>query len=106
MDYLSRELEEPVLEALARPGKSGLIVTGIVGGGKTTLIEAMLQKIVDRYAVFQFSGDDARFRQAVSQDTRYILEYVRSQTQRRALVFVDEVQKSEEVFDAIKVAFD
>lgn len=105
-NYIPRELEKRILEILARPGKSGLIVTGIVGCGKTTLIEAVLEKIADHYAVFQFSGDDTRFRQAVSQDTRHILHDIRSQTQRRSLVFVDEVQKSEDIFDAIKVAFD
>ena len=85
---------------------AGLILAGIVGCGKTTAVEAALERLATRFAIFKFTGDDVGFRTEVAKSGRYLLDHVRSATQRPALVFVDEVQKSEAVFDALKLCFD
>ncbi len=103
--YLKREHHSGIIDLFNSDSKSGLIVAGIVGCGKTTLIEACLKDIHSRQ-VFSFSGDDTLFRTAVSQDSKYIHSYITSKTLKPALVFVDEVQKSETIFDALKYAFD
>ena len=104
--YIKRKLQRKLLETFHGPQKKGLILAGVVGCGKTTLINEILNQLGDKYQVFQFSGDDVQFRNSVNEDTAYIHKYIRSQTQGRALIFVDEVQKSEIIFDAIKYAFD
>lgn len=106
MVYITRELQERIKETFDGPQISGLILAGIVGCGKTTLIGETLKELKGKYDVFQFTGDDTIFRNAVNQDTKFIHQQIRSQTQGGALVFVDEVQKSENIFDAIKYAFD
>ena len=46
------------------------------------------------------------FARAVAWNTRYLHEQVSAQTNRAALIFIDEVQKSELIFDAVKYVFD
>lgn len=104
--YIRRKLHKKLLETFQGPQKKGLILAGVVGCGKTTLIHEALNHLSGQYQVFSFSGDDVRFRHSVNEDTAFIHKHIRSQTQGRALVFVDEVQKSEVIFDAIKYAFD
>ncbi len=104
--YIYRELLQKIKTLFLSDSCKGLILTGIVGCGKTTLIEHVLVELSANYEIFSFSGDDAQFRQNVSENSKYILEFVKSKTTKRALVFVDEVQKTEEVFDALKIAFD
>lgn len=101
-----RELLDKIKLQMNQKNSFGLILSGIVGCGKTTLVETLLLDQKNNYDLFSYSGDDVRFRQAVAEDSRYILNDVKSKSKRRALVFVDEVQKSEEVFDALKIAFD
>lgn len=106
--YIERKLQKKLLEVFDGPQKKGLILAGVVGCGKTTLINEILNQLQLRgkYQVFQFSGDDVQFRNSVHEDTAFIHKHIRSQTQGSALIFVDEVQKSEMIFDAIKYAFD
>lgn len=104
--YIQREIFQHFLNIFDSPQAKGLIVSGVVGCGKTTLVRHVLKELESKFSIFEFSGDDAVFRQAVFADTRTIQNKVRSQTQARALVFVDEIQKSENIFDAIKYAFD
>ncbi len=52
------------------------------------------------------TGDDTGFRASVAQDSTFIANDVAGKTQDRAFVFVDEVQKCESVFDAVKLVFD
>lgn len=106
MAYIERKLQTKLLEFFDGNQKKGLILAGIVGCGKTTLINEVIKKLEGKYQPFLFSGDDAIFRNAVTSDTTYIHKHIRSQTQGRAIIFVDEVQKSENIFDAVKYAFD
>jgi predicted AAA+ superfamily ATPase len=103
MSYIYRELQENFHQ---KKHPFGLILTGIVGCGKTTLIEKIIEEKKDEFKIFDFTGDDIRFRREVAENSGFILQTVQSQTTKPALVFIDEVQKSEEVFDAIKIAFD
>ncbi len=105
--HFARDIAPLVLGKLNSSTPAGIILSGIVGSGKTTLIrDQVIPHLSEDYAVFQFTGDDLHFRSKVQADTKYIYEAVTSKTTRRAFVFVDEVQKCDEVFDAIKFAFD
>jgi predicted AAA+ superfamily ATPase len=84
----------------------GLILAGIVGSGKTTLIRACLDQLKNKFQVFEYNGDDTVFRDHVQSDSKYIYQHIRGITDKRVMVFVDEVQKSEAIFDAIKYIFD
>lgn len=105
--YIRRELEDAILNIFSGPQKKGLILAGIVGCGKTTLAHKVLKDLKPRYETFEFTGDDLKFRTAVSQDTAYLTKTIRSVTSGRdVLVFIDEVQKIEQAFDAVKYAHD
>lgn len=104
--YITRELQENLLRFFKPDSPSGLILAGTVGSGKTTLINHVLKELENDFRVFSYTGDDVQFRQAVVWNTRYLHEQVSAQTSRPALIFVDEVQKSELIFDAVKYAFD
>lgn len=104
--YIIRELHENLLRFFRPDSPSGLILAGTVGSGKTTLVKRVLKELDDDFRVFSHTGDDLQFRQAVARNTRYLHEQVSAQTTRPALIFIDEVQKSELIFDAVKYAFD
>ena len=104
--YIIRELHENLLRFFRPDSPSGLILAGTVGSGKTTLVKRVLKELEDDFRVFSHTGDDVQFRQAVTRNTRYLHEQVSAQTNRPALIFIDEVQKSELIFDAVKYAFD
>ena len=54
-----------------------------------------------------FTGDDVLFREANRADSKHLFNLVKSKTSRRyAHIFIDEIQKREEVFDAVKYAYD
>lgn len=106
MTYIYRELQENIKKYLNDIEAKGVILSGIVGCGKTTLVKRLLEQLKDQFQIFAFSGDDIQFRNDIAEDSQYLLRQVQSQTRQRSLIFVDEVQKSEEVFDALKVAFD
>lgn len=103
---IQRELEPLILSFFSSGSPTGLILAGIVGCGKTTLIKSCLAKLNTNHRIYEFSGDDTVFRNQVQQDSKYIYQLIRGQTQEKVLVFIDEVQKCEEVFDALKVLFD
>lgn len=102
--YIRRELHSNLYSILGSDSPKGVILSGLVGCGKTTLIQKVLSEL--KGPVFHFTGDDIVFRQKVSEDSRYLSNYIKSQTTKRSIVFVDEVQKCDGVFDAIKIAFD
>ncbi len=104
--YIIRELHENLLRFFQPDSPSGLILAGTVGSGKTTLIKQVLKELENDFRVFSYTGDDVQFRQAVAWNTRYLHEQVSAQTNRAALIFIDEVQKSELIFDAVKYVFD
>lgn len=104
--YIYRELQEYLAKNIGTLQPKAYILSGIVGCGKTTMIQALLSELKENFEVFQFSGDDIQFRSSVAKDSQYLLQQILSQTQKRPFVFIDEVQKSESIFDALKIAFD
>lgn len=104
--YVHRILEEVLVNYYQNTRDRGSVVAGIVGAGKTTLIRHVLETLKPQFETFEFTGDDVVFRQAVQQDTTYLHKSIRSLTQKRVLVLIDEAQKSELLFDAVKYAFD
>jgi predicted AAA+ superfamily ATPase len=108
MSFIYRELKSKIESYLNEKQPAGIILSGIVGCGKTTLINKILDNLKDKYNIFTYSGDDVRFRKAIIDDSKYIFNEVGAITSKAVnhLVFVDEVQKCEEIFDAIKYAFD
>lgn len=104
--HIPRILEAEVAALFDGKGPKGLILAGIVGCGKTTLIQRVLDVLNDQYSMFSFTSDDVQFRAQLIEDSTSLYHRIRSHTTGRALVFIDEVQKCEEVFDAIKYAFD
>ncbi len=104
--YIYRELQDYLLRYFKPDPPSGLILAGTVGSGKTTLIRQVLKKLERNYRIFTYNGDDIQFRQAVARNTRYLDEQLSALTTRPSLIFVDEIQKSELIFDAVKYAFD
>ena len=106
MKYVKRHLHEVIRNLFLSKKPEGLILAGIVGAGKTTLINKVMEDLSSEYQTFSYTGDEVRFRENVSQSTDWLHEDIRSQTDKRALVFVDEVQKCESVFDVVKYAFD
>lgn len=95
-----------MLDLFGSTKPEGLILAGVVGCGKTTLIRRVLEVLKDRYSIFSFTSDDVQFRAQLIEDTTFLYHHIRAHTTGRALLFIDEVQKCEEVFDAIKYAFD
>ena len=65
--HIERHLTDLLLRILADERPQGIILAGVVGCGKTTLVEHLLSKLTDRYEIFSFSGDDLRFRAALAQ---------------------------------------
>lgn len=83
-------------------------MSGIVGCGKTTMILKLLESLNHEYNILSFTGDDIQFRNSIIDDSKFLFGEVRNNKGKktRSLIFVDEVQKCEEIFDALKYAFD
>jgi predicted AAA+ superfamily ATPase len=99
-------MQQTILNYFMTEENKGLILSGIVGSGKTTLIRSCLEQLKTQFHLFEFTGDDTVFRVNVQADSKYIYQQIRGITDKRILVFVDEVQKSEDIFDSIKYLFD
>ncbi|MBL6991700.1 MAG: ATP-binding protein [Bacteriovoracaceae bacterium] len=104
--YIQRILQTKIINLFSSKNPKALILSGIVGCGKTTIIEHVLEHFKNDYTIFRFTGDDISFRNQIRKETTYIFNEVISHTTKKAMVFIDEVQKCEEVFDALKYAFD
>jgi len=104
--YIYRELLDKIRPIFAEKFPAGLIISGVVGSGKTTLIEKFLDDVKDQFEIFSYSGDDVAFRRQIANDSNYLVNEVKSKTTKKSIIFVDEIQKSEEIFDALKIAFD
>ncbi len=105
--HIFREIEHHLTRILSSSQTKGIIVSGIVGCGKTTAINTCLQQLSQQgFSIFSFSGDDAVFRAEIAKSTNYLLEQIQARSSQRSILFVDEVQKSEHIFDAVKIAFD
>ncbi len=106
MNYIYRELLVKITDFFSDNRARGLILSGVVGCGKTTLVEKVLESLTQTYEIFSFTGDDIQFRNKVLENSNYLYLKVKSKTNKPALIFVDEVQKTEAVFDCLKIAFD
>ncbi len=104
--YFQRNLEPALLRHFRGKAREGALIPGIVGCGKTTMIGHLIDDLRDEFDCFSFTGDETVFRSAVIQSGSYILDYIKARTNKKALVFVDEVQKEEAIFDAVKIAYD
>lgn len=105
--YIYRELLSKIVNLYTQSEQpKGLILGGIVGCGKTTLIEKLLEVLANDFEILSYSGDDTRFRQNLIHDSNFLYNEASSRSNRKKFIFVDEVQKSAEVFDALKIAFD
>ncbi len=103
---IEREYKKTLISYFKSDQNKGLILSGIVGCGKTTLIDSCLEVLKSTYAIFKFTGDDTVFRNDIQMDSKYLYEHIRGQTQKRILIFIDEIQKCEDIFDALKFIFD
>jgi len=106
MKYIPRQIEPEIIRYLHSGSPRGIILAGIIGVGKTTLVKHIIEKMKTSFVCFTFSGDDLKFRQEIAADTTYLLKTIRSKTSDRALVCIDEIQKTPEILDAVKLAFD
>ncbi len=97
-----------LIDFLTSPGRHGVILPGIVGSGKTHLLGAVSQKMSKElaYQLFQYEGDDSKFRSQVRSSSSCILNDIIAKGADRPFIFVDEVQKEPEIFDALKLAYD
>ena len=85
----------------------GIILAGVIGSGKTTVAEQICQNLKDAgHDVLRFDGDDVQFRSAVRANTRLFIDEIIQNGLSRPFIFVDEIQKEPEIFDALKMAFD
>ncbi len=110
LNMIRRDLENQIITHFQnQQNPQGLIVAGVVGCGKTTLIKICLDQLKKKYQIFEFSGDDSQFRNAVRENSKHLYQEVKGLSTdgvQPLLIFVDEVQKSDEIFDALKYAFD
>ena len=106
--YIKREIDDYLNLAFDGLRPKGLILAGVVGCGKTTAVTHFREQKESTHNFFSYSGDSIQFRNAVAADTRFIhLELeAKANKSKKSIVFVDEVQKSENIFDALKYAFD
>lgn len=106
--YIYRELHDKIRSYLTSRKSAGIILSGIVGCGKTTMVQKMLESLSHDYTILSFTGDDIHFRNSIIDDSKFLFNEVRSHKSKinKSLIFVDEVQKCEEIFDALKYAFD
>lgn len=104
--YIPRHIDASLLRSIdASP--VGIILAGIVGSGKTTSIEHLCEDLKTReFQIVKFDGDDVKFRTTVAQNSRCIVDKIREEGLRKPFLFVDEIQKTPETFDAIKIAYD
>lgn len=106
MEYIERKIDPEVFDYLNDNEPRGVILAGIIGVGKTTLAQRLADKLKIKFRIFNFTGDDIQFRQSVADNSYYLIKNIRSQTNERALVIVDEIQKTPEILDSVKLAFD
>jgi predicted AAA+ superfamily ATPase len=106
--YINREIDLFLAETFRQKQSKGLIVSGIVGSGKTTAVENYLKTASTVKNVYKYTGDDIQFRNEVTLDSKYLYHDIlaKQNPAKETLIFVDEVQKSEAIFDAVKYAFD
>jgi len=109
--YIERKLSTDLAQWLESESHPNIaIISGVVGCGKTTLVEHFLRsdKLSRERQIFSLSLDDVTLRRNIADDSRFFLNHIASRQNpgKKVLCFVDEVQKSEAVFDAIKVAWD
>jgi predicted AAA+ superfamily ATPase len=96
-----------LLDILTGPQNLGIILPGIVGSGKTFMIQELCGQLkASGFEVFSYAGDDTKFRSEVRHHSPLIAEDIGAAGAPRPMVYVDEVQKEAAIFDAIKISFD
>ncbi len=107
MDFVERELLFQIQNKILDQHPTGIILPGIVGCGKTTLVTKLLEKLEKKgFDVLQYTGDDVAFRSQIRENTRFISNEIHSRGLKKVILFVDEIQKEPEIFDAVKIAYD
>lgn len=113
--YIKRQVEDMVLKRIS----SGFIVA-ILGArqvGKTTLLnhikENLLQSGVASSSIFFFTFDDPILRSKVSSNFYFIKDYIEDslggelyQQKKTIFLFLDEIQKSPQLFELLKIFHD
>ncbi len=96
-----------LLKLFLSDNPGGVILPGVVGAGKTSMIAQLCALLAKNgYEIATYDGDDSLFRTQIRATSRYILDDIQSRGMQRPFVYVDEVQKEPQIFDAIKMAFD
>ena len=72
--YITREFDDKIISTFRKGQEKGLILAGIVGCGKTTLVKHSLEKLGKETQVFSYTGDDFQFRARVAEDTKFIYQ--------------------------------
>jgi predicted AAA+ superfamily ATPase len=106
-DYIYRHKIRYLLDFIQESPPCGVILSGVIGSGKTTTSEMVCKELGNRgFDILRFEGDDVRFRAHVRENSLLFVNEIVQRGLERPLIFVDEVQKEPEIFDAIKMAFD
>ncbi len=116
MSFIDRDIEEICVSRLKLP-----LILALIGPrqvGKSTLLNRIkgnsaLLGIAEKDTSFYFSMDDALLRAEVKKDFRYLEKEIGrtlgrelKEEKRKVLVIIDEVQKTPEIFDWLKLVFD
>lgn len=106
-ELILRSKISQIAESLECKEPAGIILSGVIGSGKTTVASEVCRRLEKTgFDILRFDGDDVQFRAAIRANTRIFVEEIIQSGLQRPLIFVDEVQKEPEIFDAIKLAFD
>lgn len=104
---IKRHLLSELSTRIQKKDPLGIILPGIIGSGKTTLVLNLIEELKSKgFNPLMYSGDDTNFRRLIREDSKIIFHEIASQGLERPLVFVDEIQKEPEIFDAMKYAYD
>ena len=108
--YMQNVIENHIIQA-ERP--LIILLAGVVGCGKTTLVRDFLLRsdgiFAKIYYCEQLTLDNTKLRAEIANDSEFFIKRAQDRSTKgldKTLFFIDEVQKSEAVFDAIKLGWD
>jgi predicted AAA+ superfamily ATPase len=67
MKYIPRQIESEIIRYLNSGKPRGIILAGIIGVGKTTLVKQIIEKLKASFVCFAFSVDDSEIRHEIVQ---------------------------------------